>query len=80
MVDDPEQAQGYRRAFAGFEIDKVARFTPAKVEKLLTDTGIIRNRAKVQATIRNAQRSSTCSRSSARSTPTSGASSAAARW
>ena len=33
----------------------MARFTPAKVEKLLTDPGIIRNRAKVEATVRNAQ-------------------------
>ncbi len=32
----------------------MARFTPAKVEKLLTDTGIIRNRAKVNSTVRNA--------------------------
>jgi DNA-3-methyladenine glycosylase I len=46
---------GYRKAFAGFDPVKVARFTPAKVEKLLTDTGIIRNRAKVEATVRNAR-------------------------
>ncbi|HEX4162389.1 MAG TPA: DNA-3-methyladenine glycosylase I [Acidimicrobiales bacterium] len=45
---------GYRKAFAGFDAAKVARFTPAKVDKLLTDTGIIRNRAKVEATVRNA--------------------------
>ncbi len=47
---------GYRKAFAGFDAAKVARFTPAKVDKLLTDTGIIRNRAKVEATVRNAPR------------------------
>ena len=46
---------GYRRAFAAFEAAKVARFTPARVEKLLTDPGIIRNRAKVEATVRNAR-------------------------
>jgi DNA-3-methyladenine glycosylase I len=46
---------GYRKAFAGFDPVKVARFTPAKVDKLLTDTGIIRNRAKVEATVRNAR-------------------------
>ena len=46
---------GYRRAFAGFDAAKVARFTPARVEKLLTDPGIIRNRAKVEATVRNAR-------------------------
>jgi DNA-3-methyladenine glycosylase I len=46
---------GYRKAFANFDAVKVARYTPAKVEKLLTDTGIIRNRAKVEATVRNAR-------------------------
>ena len=46
---------GYRKAFAGFDAAKVARFTPAKVDKLLTDTGIIRNRAKVAAAIGNAR-------------------------
>jgi DNA-3-methyladenine glycosylase I len=46
---------GYRKAFAGFDPAKVARFTPAKVDKLLTDTGIIRNRAKVESTVRNAR-------------------------
>jgi DNA-3-methyladenine glycosylase I len=46
---------GYRKAFAGFDAAKVARYTPAKVDKLLTDTGIIRNRAKVEATVRNAR-------------------------
>jgi DNA-3-methyladenine glycosylase I len=46
---------GYRKAFAGFEPAKVARFTPARVEKLLADPGIIRNRAKVEATVRNAR-------------------------
>ncbi|HEY6474426.1 MAG TPA: DNA-3-methyladenine glycosylase I [Acidimicrobiales bacterium] len=49
-----KRRSGYRKAFAGFDPVKVARFTPAKVEKLLTDTGIIRNRAKVQSTVRNA--------------------------
>jgi DNA-3-methyladenine glycosylase I len=46
---------GYRRAFAGFDAAKVARFTPARVEKLLGDPGIIRNRAKVESTVRNAR-------------------------
>lgn len=45
---------GYRKAFAGFDAAKVARFTPTKVDRLLTDPGIIRNRAKVEATVRNA--------------------------
>jgi DNA-3-methyladenine glycosylase I len=46
---------GYRKAFAGFDPAKVARFTPARVEKLLLDTGIIRNRAKVESAVRNAR-------------------------
>jgi DNA-3-methyladenine glycosylase I len=50
-----KRREGYRKAFAGFEPAKVARFTPAKVEKLLADTGIIRNRAKVESTVRNAK-------------------------
>jgi DNA-3-methyladenine glycosylase I len=46
--------EGYRRAFAGFDATKVARFTPAKVERLLQDPGIVRNRMKVESVIRNA--------------------------
>lgn len=47
--------EGYRQAFAGFAIDAVARFTAEQVERLLQDPGIIRNRAKVESTVRNAQ-------------------------
>jgi DNA-3-methyladenine glycosylase I len=47
--------EGYRRAFAGFDPVKVARFTPAKVERLLTDASIVRNRAKIESTIANAR-------------------------
>lgn len=46
---------GYRRAFADFDPARVARFTPARVEKLLSDSRIIRNRAKIEATVRNAR-------------------------
>ncbi|MGH7662775.1 MAG: DNA-3-methyladenine glycosylase I [Gemmatimonadaceae bacterium] len=45
----------YREAFSGFDPAKVARFTPARVERLLTNTGIVRNRLKVESTIRNAR-------------------------
>jgi len=48
--------EGYRRAFAGFDAAKVARFTPAKVERLLRDPGIVRNRLKVESTVNNAAR------------------------
>jgi len=47
---------GYRSAFAGFDPAKVARFTPAKVERLLQDPGIVRNRLKVESTVNNAAR------------------------
>jgi DNA-3-methyladenine glycosylase I len=50
-----KRREGYRKAFAGFDPAKVARFTPARVDKLLTDTGIIRNRAKVESAVRNAR-------------------------
>jgi DNA-3-methyladenine glycosylase I len=46
---------GYRRAFAGFDPAKVARFTQAKVDRLLQDPGIVRNRLKVTSTIANAR-------------------------
>jgi DNA-3-methyladenine glycosylase I len=46
---------GYRRAFAGFDPKKVARFGEAEVARLLQDQGIIRNRLKVRSAIRNAQ-------------------------
>ena len=45
----------FREAFANFEIDKVAEFGEADVERLLGDTGIVRNRAKIEATIANAR-------------------------
>jgi len=45
----------YRALFAGFEPAAVARITPARVQRILQDPGIIRNRAKVEATIGNAK-------------------------
>ncbi|ROQ66245.1 DNA-3-methyladenine glycosylase I [Streptomyces sp. 840.1] len=47
--------EGFRTAFAGFSIPAVARFTDADRERLLADEGIIRNRAKVDATMANAK-------------------------
>ena len=46
---------GYRRAFAGFDVETVAGFGEADVERLLADPGIVRNRAKVRAAIANAR-------------------------
>jgi DNA-3-methyladenine glycosylase I len=46
---------GYKRAFADFDAAKVARFTPRTVERLLQDSGIVRNRQKIEAAIANAR-------------------------
>lgn len=46
--------ENYRRAFAEFDAGKIARFTPQDVERLMGDAGIVRNRRKIEATIRNA--------------------------
>jgi DNA-3-methyladenine glycosylase I len=46
---------GYRKAFADFDPEKVARFTKKRVEKLLQDPSIVRNRLKVESTVTNAK-------------------------
>ena len=46
---------GYRKAFADFDVHKVAAFTDKDVERLMQDTGIIRNRLKILAAISNAK-------------------------
>ena len=46
--------EGFRKAFAGFSIERVADFDEADVERLLADAGIIRHRGKIEATIGNA--------------------------
>jgi DNA-3-methyladenine glycosylase I len=48
--------EGYRRAFAGFDPEAVARFDPKDVERLLQDSGIVRNRLKIESTLANAPR------------------------
>jgi len=45
----------YRDAFAGFDPERVARFTPSRVERLLADPGIVRNRLKIESTVGNAK-------------------------
>lgn len=50
-----KRRSGYRKAFAGFNAEKVARFTSKDVTRLLQDEGIIRNRLKVGAAISNAK-------------------------
>jgi DNA-3-methyladenine glycosylase I len=48
--------ENFRRAFAGFDFRKVARFGEADIERLLADAGIIRHRGKIVSTINNARR------------------------
>jgi DNA-3-methyladenine glycosylase I len=51
----------FRRAFREFDVDEVAKMTDSDVERLLQDTSIVRNRAKIQATIDNARAMTTAS-------------------
>jgi DNA-3-methyladenine glycosylase I len=46
--------EGYRRAFSEFDPEKVARFTKAKIDKLVADPTIIRNRMKIESAVKNA--------------------------
>ncbi|MEZ6117570.1 MAG: DNA-3-methyladenine glycosylase I [Pirellulaceae bacterium] len=50
-----KKREAYREAFAQFDPTKVARFTTSKIEKLLQNPGLIRNRLKIQAAVTNAQ-------------------------
>ena len=47
--------EGYRKAFADFDVEKVAAFGPDDAERLLNDAGIIRNRLKIRSAINNAK-------------------------
>jgi DNA-3-methyladenine glycosylase I len=47
--------EGYRKAFADFDVEKVARFTKQRVEKLLANPAIVRNRLKVESAVTNAR-------------------------
>jgi DNA-3-methyladenine glycosylase I len=47
--------EGYRRAFSQFDPEKVARYTKAKIDKLVADPGIIRNRMKIESAVKNAR-------------------------
>jgi DNA-3-methyladenine glycosylase I len=50
-----KKRDGYRRAFAGFDAAKVARFGPRDVARLMSDTGIVRNRLKIESAVANAR-------------------------
>lgn len=47
--------EGFRKAFANFDVQKVAKFTEKQLEKLMLDEGIIRNRLKIFGTVKNAK-------------------------
>jgi DNA-3-methyladenine glycosylase I len=47
--------EGFRKAFAGFDVQKISKFTTAKLEKLMLDESIIRNRLKIYGTVKNAR-------------------------
>jgi DNA-3-methyladenine glycosylase I len=47
--------ENFRRAFDGFVPEKIARYRPAKVERLMQDAGIVRNRAKIEGTVLSAR-------------------------
>jgi DNA-3-methyladenine glycosylase I len=47
--------ENFRRAFDGFAPEKIVRYRPAKVEKLMQDAGIVRNRAKIEGTVLSAR-------------------------
>ena len=47
--------EGYRRAFSDFDPQRVARYTEKRIQELVTDASIIRNRQKIEATVRNAR-------------------------
>ncbi len=51
-----KKRDGYRKVFADFDPSKVSRFTPARIEKILLDPGVVRNRLKVQAAVNNAKK------------------------
>lgn len=48
--------ESFRAAFCNFDIDRVARFGPADVDRLLGDAGIVRHRGKIESTVNNARR------------------------
>ena len=50
-----KKREGYRRAFAGFDAARIARFTAAQRAKLMKDEGIVRNRLKIEAVVENAK-------------------------
>ena len=51
-----DKRENFRKAFSSFDPDKVAAYTDADIERLMSDAGIVRNRRKIEAIVNNAQR------------------------
>lgn len=51
-----KKREGYRKAFAGFDVEKVARFDEQKIQELLNNPEIVRNKLKVRSSVTNAQK------------------------
>src|SRR4029453_15492014 len=49
-----KKREGYRRAFSQFDPERIARYSPARIDKLTADPGIVRNRMKIAAAVKNA--------------------------
>lgn len=50
-----KRREGYRKAFANFDVEKVARYTPEKISEILHDPGVIRNKLKINGAVTNAK-------------------------
>lgn len=50
-----KRREGYRKAFSNFDVERVARYGKPEIRKLLNDTGVIRNRLKIESAIKNAK-------------------------
>src|SRR5260221_2554131 len=50
-----KRGEAYRRAFSGFNPEKVARYSAARIDRLTADPGIVRNRLKIAAAVKNAR-------------------------
>lgn len=48
--------ENFRAAFDGFDYERVARFTPKRIDRLMQDAGIVRHRGKIESTVNNARR------------------------
>lgn len=50
-----KKRENYREAFDSFEVEKISKYTEAKIQKLLSNPGIVRNKLKIRSTVKNAE-------------------------